>query len=134
MAVFNFCYDLTTSLFVVLLLSLKLLSLNYLGVFDFLRPCVYLYCFGVLSKLSYAWGLTSNYPTLQLVCNFFLGSFLIPSMLSIRILFEFLYISNVDLQLLIPVVWSLSVHRELGDRYIRDTLLSQSSYFSLFFV
>ena len=95
MAVFNFCYDLMTSLLVFLLLSLKLLSLGYLGVFDFLlkRPCVYLSSFDVLSNLSYAWGLTNTYRTLQLVYNFFLGSFMIPSMLSIRILFEFLYIS-----------------------------------------
>ena len=85
MAVFNFCYDLTTSLLVFLLLSLKLLSLDYLGVFDFLlkRPCVYLISIDDLSKLSYAWGLTHAYRTLQLVYNFFLGSIMIPSMLSI---------------------------------------------------
>ena len=43
MAVFNFCYDLATSLLVFLLFSLKLLSLDYLGVFNFLlqRPCVF---------------------------------------------------------------------------------------------
>ena len=76
MAVFNFCYDLATSLLVFLLFSLKLLSLDYLGVFDFLlkRPCVYLISIDDLSKLSYAWDLAHAYRTIQLVYNFFLGS------------------------------------------------------------
>ena len=53
-----------------------LLSLHYLGVFDFLlkRPCIYLISIDDLSKLSYAWDLTNAYRTIQLVYNFFLGS------------------------------------------------------------
>ena len=65
MAVFNFCYDLATSLLVFLVLSLKLLSLDYLGVFDFLlkRPCDYLISIDDISRLSYAWDLAHVYRT-----------------------------------------------------------------------
>ena len=79
MAILNFSYDLTTSLLVFLLLSLKLLSLDYFGVRLFDVYLISIGFFTTLLRLEPRLRLSYHTACLQL----FSGFYTIPSMLSI---------------------------------------------------